>query len=40
MEIYYLVVAVDKCQEGHFNCSDLLCDFLYPYYAPQLVWKD
>ena len=29
MEIYYLVVVVDKHLEGKFNCSDLLCDFLY-----------
>lgn len=30
MEIYHLVVSVDKHQEGLFSCSDVLCDFLYP----------
>lgn len=30
MEIYQLVVCVDKHQDGHFTCSDVICDFLYP----------
>ena len=30
MELYHLVVAVDGHQEGHFSCSNVLCDFLYP----------
>lgn len=29
MEIYHLVVSVDKQQEGKFSCADVLCDFLY-----------
>lgn len=32
MEIYHLVVSVDKHQDGHFACSDVICDFLYPFF--------
>lgn len=36
MEIYQLVVSVDQHQDGHFACSDVLCDFLYP--PHQAIW--
>ena len=39
MEIYHLVVAVDKLQQGHFTCSDVLCDFLYPVLCMHMVCR-